>query len=63
MRMPRERLGVLAMDILEQMLSGKAVRGIEVVVETELVIRESTGPAPGVGNPPRTAQGQPPAAR
>ena len=42
-RMPRERLGALAMEILQQMLSSKASRGTETVLETELVIRESTG--------------------
>ena len=44
-RMPRERLSALALDILQQMLGGKGSRGTETVLKTELVIRESTGVA------------------
>lgn len=41
-RMPRERLGALALEILQKMLGKKRGRGVEAVLETELVIREST---------------------
>lgn len=42
-RLPRERLGRLALDILRNMLTNPDKMGVEVVVETELVIRESSG--------------------
>ena len=44
-RMPRERLGCLALEILLKMLGKKRAPGTESVLETELVIRESTGVA------------------
>lgn len=42
-RIPRERLGGLALEILREMLTDERVKGREVVMETELIIRESTG--------------------
>jgi LacI family transcriptional regulator len=50
-RMPRERLGGLALEILQEMLSPRAGPGRECVLDTELVIRESTGLVPT--SPPR----------
>jgi len=44
-RIPRERLGALALETLQAMLSTERRRGTQAVLETELVIRESTGPA------------------
>ena len=49
-RIPREKLGELACDVLQQMLSEKAP-GAEWLLDTELVIRESTAAAP----PPHSA--------
>jgi DNA-binding LacI/PurR family transcriptional regulator len=46
-RIPRERLGGLALEILQEMLSQRVGTGRECVLDTELVIRESTGLAPG----------------
>lgn len=45
-RIPRERLGALASEILQTKISTRAKRGKEFVLAAELVIRESTGPAP-----------------
>ncbi|MEO7599922.1 MAG: LacI family DNA-binding transcriptional regulator [Opitutus sp.] len=45
-RIPRERLGVLALEILREMLATPAKRPREALLPTDLVIRESTGPAP-----------------
>ncbi len=42
-QIPRERLGVLACDILQRMLKDK-VPGTESVLDTTLIVRESTGP-------------------
>ena len=60
-RMPRERLGSLALEILLKMLGKKRSPGTESVLETELVIRESTGLVPvmqrrGGGHSPTRAQ-------
>lgn len=44
-RIPRERLGQCACEVLETMLREKRP-GMETIVDTELVIRGSTGPAP-----------------
>jgi len=44
-RIPRERLGVLALEILREMLATPAKRPREALLPTDLVIRESTGPA------------------
>lgn len=44
-RIPRERLGTLAAEILQTMLKTPRARGTETVLATDLVIRESTGPA------------------
>ena len=44
-RIPRERLGALALEILQAMLATPRATGTESVLETDLVIRESTGPA------------------
>jgi len=45
-RIPRDRLGALALEVLDGMLSKPAKRGTEFSVPTNLVIRESTGPSP-----------------
>ncbi len=45
-QIPRERLGTLACEILQRMLRDKT-RGYEEVLETRLVVRESTCPARG----------------
>lgn len=44
-RIPRERLGALALEILQDMLNSRRVAGTETILPTDLVIRESTGPA------------------
>lgn len=44
-RIPREQLGTLALDILHSMLRAKRRVGTESQLATELVIRESSGPA------------------
>jgi DNA-binding LacI/PurR family transcriptional regulator len=44
-RIPRERLGLLAFEVLLSMLKPEKPASIECVVDTELVIRESTGVA------------------
>jgi DNA-binding LacI/PurR family transcriptional regulator len=44
-RIPRERLGALALDILRTMLASPRRIGSEVILDTDLVIRDSTGPA------------------
>jgi DNA-binding LacI/PurR family transcriptional regulator len=45
-RVPRESLGVTAFQALQRMLKLKRQRGSEYSLETELVIRKSTAPAP-----------------
>lgn len=45
-RIPRERLGAVAFEVLDGMLASARGAGTETVLPTELVIRESTGPAP-----------------
>ncbi len=45
-RVPRESLGVTAFEALQRMLKLKRQRGSEYSLETELVIRKSTAPAP-----------------
>jgi DNA-binding LacI/PurR family transcriptional regulator len=44
-RMPMEQLGRLAFRTLEEMLASNRHSGIERTIDTELVIRESTGQA------------------
>ena len=44
-RIPREQLGTLALDILHTMLGSTRRTGTESELTTDLVIRESTGPA------------------
>ncbi|MFZ4764377.1 MAG: LacI family DNA-binding transcriptional regulator [Roseimicrobium sp.] len=44
-QMPRERLGTLALELLQELLGKKSGKGKAVVLDTELVIRESTGSA------------------
>lgn len=46
-QMPRDRLGSLALELLQELLGKKSGKGKAVVLDTELVIRESTGSAPG----------------
>ncbi len=47
-RIPREQLGALAFERLQSMLESPRRAGVESVVVTDLVIRESTGPARAV---------------
>jgi DNA-binding LacI/PurR family transcriptional regulator len=51
-RIPRERLGELAFETLRVMLDEQGTAGQERLVETELVVRESTGVAPCMGGRP-----------
>jgi DNA-binding LacI/PurR family transcriptional regulator len=44
-RIPREQLGKLALDLLHTMLGSTRRAGTESLLATDLVIRESTGPA------------------
>lgn len=44
-RVPREELGITAFQALEKLLKQKRSRGAEYVIETELVVRESTAAA------------------
>lgn len=44
-RVPREHVGVIAFEALEKMLKKKRRQGADHYVETELVVRKSTGPA------------------
>lgn len=44
-RVPRERVGVVAFDALEKMLQKKRRQGADHYIETELIVRSSTGPA------------------
>ena len=44
-RMPRELLGKIAFEALERMLGSERRPGREYVLETQLVIRHSSGPA------------------
>jgi DNA-binding LacI/PurR family transcriptional regulator len=41
-RVPRERLGTIAFEALDKMLSLKRRRGADYYLETELVVRRST---------------------
>lgn len=45
-KMPRLRLGRLAMEMLDEMMGVADAEGRDAVLETELIIRESTGSAP-----------------
>lgn len=45
LRLSREALGNLAFQALERMLRSKRRRGVKYVVETQLIIRQSTAPA------------------
>jgi DNA-binding LacI/PurR family transcriptional regulator len=44
-RLPRDELGKMAFQALDRMLRTKRRSGVEYVVDTRLVIRQSTGPA------------------
>jgi DNA-binding LacI/PurR family transcriptional regulator len=44
-RVPREQVGVVAFEALQKMLKKKRRQGADHYVETELVVRNSTGPA------------------
>lgn len=46
-RVPREQLGTLAFESLQQMLKSKRHRGVEHTLQTELVIRRSTAAPSG----------------
>ena len=48
-RMPRERLGGLASQLLQRMLVEGLEAGVEAVLDTELVIRKSTAAARQTG--------------
>jgi DNA-binding LacI/PurR family transcriptional regulator len=45
-RVPRERVGTVAFEALDKMLRLKRRKGADHYVETELVVRKSTAPAP-----------------
>lgn len=45
LRLSREELGRLAFESLERMLRSKQRRGVEYVLETQFIARQSTGPA------------------
>ena len=45
LRLSREQLGILAFEALEKMLHSKRLKGTEYVLTTQLVIRQSVGPA------------------
>ena len=46
--MPRERIGHLVSEALDAAEGGPSpLWGREIVIETELIIRDSTGPPPG----------------
>lgn len=49
LQIPRERIGRLAFQILVPEEAKGAAPGREIVIDPELVLRESTGPAPGGG--------------
>lgn len=44
-RVPRERLGTMAFEALDKMLKLKRRKGADYLLETELIVRKSTGPA------------------
>ena len=44
-RVPREQLGLTSFQALEKMLQSKRHKGAEYVLETDLVVRQSTGAA------------------
>lgn len=44
-RVPRERLGVIAFQALDKMMKLKRKKGTDYYLETELVVRQSTAPA------------------
>jgi LacI family transcriptional regulator len=46
-RVPREQLGAIAFQALQQMLKSKRQKGVECHLQTELVIRRSTAPPAG----------------
>ncbi len=43
-RVPREQLGILAFQALDKMMKLKRPKGVDYYLETELVVRKSTGP-------------------
>lgn len=47
------RMGALAVDLIRDVLDGRPARSV--VLESSLVVRESTGPAPGAGSVPHPA--------
>lgn len=47
LKLSREELGKLAFQALDRMLRSKRHRGVRYVLETQLIIRESTGPVTG----------------
>lgn len=55
-RIPRERLGQLALETLQAMLASKSRKGGESILDTELVIRESTAAPPAATPRPARIQ-------
>jgi len=53
---PREELGMTSFQALDRMLKLKRQKGSEYVLETELVVRKSTGPAQGFKRPAATGR-------
>lgn len=53
--LPRDELGKLAFNALEEILNAEGSQGSERVIETSLVIRESTAPTPQILVSARTA--------
>lgn len=51
-RLDRKRLGQLAYEVLEAMFRSRQRKGTESVLETQLIVRQSTAPCP-TGNVPR----------
>jgi LacI family transcriptional regulator len=47
------RMGALAVDLIRDVLEGRPARSV--VLESSLVVRESTGPAPEPGHVPHPA--------
>ena len=43
-RVPRERLGMIAFQALDKMLKLKRRKGVDYYLETDLVVRQSTAP-------------------
>jgi LacI family transcriptional regulator len=53
-RQPLQEMGRTAVTMLTRQLDGHAHEALSMELETRLVVRESTGPAPGSGSMPGT---------